>query len=850
MLGITIVSIAKTSPYASSATGYVDHPSGANTGSGNAVGLPDDTSLPYALLRDPQHGPRVTAAIRASQSTRANQNRGSAEETTVTLVRRPMGFDVLAPLIGRQVAGQEAVLWETGTLNGVSYTLASPKIWRRGPVSDWNLGTEQATLTIQAAQTGLSEQAMDKWPGFGTGLLFAAGGSGKVDWEVWDPSGDWTFSCYALLSQEQWDSTGGTVGFCMGNSDTNIRFKGKHVEAKITHATSGAQTIISDNLPRPERWYMLRVTYNDTTKVFSLYIAKTLGASELVGTVTGVGARTTSGTAWRFGQSTSATNNYEGIIGEFRFFADDLTPDDADGLEQGPLPVDAESLYAYLPGWTNIAGTSLLDFAQKNASSPRDGTITTATAATLAGGSIRETSDATEEGTGAGEDRMAWPLGKCTHILGRMLDAENNVFGFCDPTRGVQDFLEVYQGGIAETITFRETSWLAFYAATLVSAGDCVVYPQGGASRHHTLLSGTTTTGGSITADVLGHGPHVRGLKLDGSTQYGDAGTGSNSVFDNSFTIVIGVGYSPTNDASISILDNRSSAGGIQILDAIDPVDTAFRVVDVRLYNSLTPFISMTHRYAVIPHLAFELVWTADRSGGGPAYTWDSSLYLNGLVSSNVTPTGAITTSLNSLYLGRNVAGTIFFDGVVSELQIYNTAKDATWVADKLHENIAPYLDSGEAAVDLSGGLVALPLDGNPFVPGDSVIIAGTTNYDATEVLQTDPDPGQVGKRIVITATYNAETFDGTSTVKPSDLIHHYPGHKHEFPASTLTDEVGSLDFTLTGSPDWVGGVTPTLPRGQIAHVAKFAGQVGHKIDLTGAADWPSYPVDHVAKRG
>ncbi len=65
------------------------------------------------------------------------------------------------------------------------------------------------------------------------------------------------------------------------------------------------------------------------------------------------------------------------------------------------------------------------------------------------------------------------------------------------------------------------------------------------------------------------------------------------------------------------------------------------------------------------------------------------------------------------------------------------------------------------AAVDKGSGLVGVPITGHGFTAGQLVCFGGTTNYDATYVLQ-----GTTTDEVVIFATYAAETFGGTETAK------------------------------------------------------------------------------------
>ena len=77
------------------------------------------------------------------------------------------------------------------------------------------------------------------------------------------------------------------------------------------------------------------------------------------------------------------------------------------------------------------------------------------------------------------------------------------------------------------------------------------------------------------------------------------------------------------------------------------------------------------------------------------------------------------------------------------------------WDTDRFEQLI-----DNDDAVDKTGGLVGIPSTGHGFVAGDTITIAGTTNYNGAEVIVS-----ATADEIVITATYQAETFAGSETL-------------------------------------------------------------------------------------
>ncbi len=71
---------------------------------------------------------------------------------------------------------------------------------------------------------------------------------------------------------------------------------------------------------------------------------------------------------------------------------------------------------------------------------------------------------------------------------------------------------------------------------------------------------------------------------------------------------------------------------------------------------------------------------------------------------------------------------------------------------------------NAEAVVDESGGKVGLPVIGHGLVTGVSIRVDGTENYNEEYTV----DATSSANKIVVTATYVAETFTGDEKVYPS----------------------------------------------------------------------------------
>jgi hypothetical protein len=135
------------------------------------------------------------------------------------------------------------------------------------------------------------------------------------------------------------------------------------------------------------------------------------------------------------------------------------------------------------------------------------------------------------------------------------------------------------------------------------------------------------------------------------------------------------------------------------------------------------------------------------------------------------------------------------------------------------------------AATDEGGGLVGVPCTGHGYSSGDSILLNGTTNYDGVQTV----DASSTANKIVITATYNAETFAGTETVAEvqdtedfdlrviddyANLIVDDPevyrqcwmDYTYQSTAHTATVELQSITGTVVRGGTFIAGVGIDLP--------------------------------------
>ena len=126
------------------------------------------------------------------------------------------------------------------------------------------------------------------------------------------------------------------------------------------------------------------------------------------------------------------------------------------------------------------------------------------------------------------------------------------------------------------------------------------------------------------------------------------------------------------------------------------------------------------------------------------------------------------------------------------------------------------------AAVDKVGDYVGITITSHPFVAGETVVIAGSVNYNGTHVITS-----KTTHEIVIPSLYTAETFTGAETCISGKYTHVFK------PASAVESLVLEAGFTDIHVYHKFNGIK----------VNKFAmdisgdGELTAKLDLIGASE-------------
>lgn len=117
-----------------------------------------------------------------------------------------------------------------------------------------------------------------------------------------------------------------------------------------------------------------------------------------------------------------------------------------------------------------------------------------------------------------------------------------------------------------------------------------------------------------------------------------------------------------------------------------------------------------------------------------------------------------VDAAFDSVVLAAVAASLVSIDGDTTSIQHTVDISDAIETpAAIVALPVDPFLIDNAAAVDKGGGLVGIPVTGQPFATGEDVTIANSINYNNTYAV----DGTSTANEVVITETFNAETFDG-----------------------------------------------------------------------------------------
>lgn len=382
-----------------------------------------------------------------------------------------------------------------------------------------------------------------------------------------------------------------------------------------------------------------------------------------------------------------------------------------------------------------------------------------------------------------GEAGSAIPRGYgfIEHAPAALVDATNLIYRV--DQHSIQQVSAIYEAGVAKTVGNIQNTFKALLTAT-VAAGAFDICPQLGVVRLQ-----AKSTAGEISADFYGEAqalPVGRSLYFDGSISAASFGTGANDLFKADFTIMF----------LVNVTDGS---------------------VDHQLLASNAEFDQLTDR-------GFFLEYR--NTNRGP-----------------MVEAGVSTDPSVALGLLQSIPSPLFSQDP-GAFPVHENQTHAVALVGKDLGN-----SSAAALLYVDGNLADTKTDADaPGTPTASSTALRVGTAGATGTLASDLN-GCVGDLAIYNRALTQDEIrawmwaDKTGT---SGLAHYYPAFPDAvagdfYPTTTLVDEVGAVDGTLT-AVDHYGALTPTSPAAQAEVILRRDGQLdAPAMDLSRTYEWPTH---------
>ncbi len=187
-----------------------------------------------------------------------------------------------------------------------------------------------------------------------------------------------------------------------------------------------------------------------------------------------------------------------------------------------------------------------------------------------------------------------------------------------------------------------------------------------------------------------------------------------------------------------------------------------------------------------------------------------ASIYVNGKMVASISASEYIASSKdNQLVIGDQSGGTRYFNGSMSNIQVYNTSLSSSQIQQLYQEGI------NSVPISNSGLVGWWPLDGNPNDysgnnnNGTPVNVAYTnTNYNITTDYPVASFNGQSSNRIISQDTSYNSTFSKNNAITLSAWIYELPNSECEVSVANIYNLTGGLPsflfrFGVSGGSTW-----------------------------------------------
>lgn len=706
------------------------------------------------------------------------------------------------------------------------YTIAEPRAVAKGRLKQTVRDEVRAVFQIQPQLIELDEPVVERYAGHGEAVYFKGTGSALSPVGMtFGPAGALTFGCRAYLFLEEAAAANMTL---MTNGDISLLIDLGRPKA-IVDTTTGTHTLTATDSIEIEGFSDVDVRYDPGATRLDLLVNGVQVASDL--TVTGTPIQ--SGLRWRLGANQPAAAQFcTCVMGKWRWFGAYLSDDDAAEILPRPLSGAEDDLDTLVPGDVEFGTSLLLETADANTAAPLKFELSGTEGTDWARASFLEGPDQTPK---------PFSMGPTAHVLATNVDLVNSIMVVDGGP--IEDIDTIYEDGVSTSpdqvppipgAFARGVTWNTYQEVLDNEPG--LLSPLSGASLTFTngsdLVTGTGTSflseverGDRVKLDADGDYFTVHSVTSDTalfiSVKYPETGgTGAGSRSRNLFDVwpqggAFRLARFPAGEFAADIRGRGFGFRGFKF-DGIDD-ETSFGTSDNAMFTSsfeIEFFIIFAGNIA-------EMVVLDSIDFTGLSRVAGLRISVEGFVSG-----ARLRFQIRTNSGGRNVE----FDDLEA-----GQAYHFRWVVDTSGGNINSELFKNLVSVDtVTPSVATLPISTEPLVLG---FINGASPTQETRFAGAIFDLRFFsGNRSL--ADFRKQFLIDLPT-NTTGLEHYYPSNRKSFPTATLVDEAdgGSLDGTITGSPEYIGGPSPAWSLAQVEFLARALAGLGDAgVDLTEAA--------------
>lgn len=697
------------------------------------------------------------------------------------------------------------------------YTVAEPRPVAAGKLVQTARNEVKTTFSIQPELKELDQLITSRYAGHGEATYFKGTGHARSPvGMIFGPAGDWTIGCRPYLMLEEIASADRVL---MDNADISLLLDSGKPKIVVKTST-GTHTLTADDSITIEDFSDVGARFDESADRLDLLV----DGIEVKSILTVDGSPDQTGNRWVVGANITFGQKFTGVVGKFSWFSAYLSDDDAAEILTKPLFGSEDDLDFLLPGDIEIGASTLLETADANLD-PQDFEIFTTEGTDWARASFLE---------GLAETFKPFALGPVRHALATNVDLEHTIMRFDGGP--IQDVDVLYESGES------------------TSADQLPAIPGAyarGATRN-TLKQVLDNTPGLATFD---EGPGKRVTFTNGS----DSVTGVQTLFLTSVAVgdrvkldaddlFVPVHFVTSNTALILSAKYTGTGGTGAGSRSRNLYDVWPQKGAVRLARFDAGDVTVDYQGRGVGVRGFGFDGVDDEFNFGTSdngmFTTDFEVEFFATWANTDLPYDLLSNFASGPDRGILFESNAFVGGYELDFSLFLSSGKVSVVSDPIHPGVTSHF---VFQINISGGVTSATLFHN-------LVEVGTSSLGSLpSVSPGDLILGDFGKNNpFFGAVFDLRFLSGNRTLAEirrealidlptgrTGLRHYYPANLQSFPTATLVDEadIGGLPGTISGSPDYVGGPTPSWALAQVDVLSRTLSGLGDSgVDLTDEA--------------